>query len=392
MQTRIRQGLIVFQVALSVVLLAGAGLLVRSLINLETFDAGFDRDKVLTVKMTGYSASRTRDQVTAIYGEILERLRQIPGVHSVSYSNFTPMSGKEVGINIAVEGYTPRPGETANERFVGVSPGYFETMGIPLLAGRDFNQSDVQVRSGSYQATTVAIINRTMAHRFFGDINPVGKHFRFVEGKRPPLEIVGVVAASKYNDLREPAVDFFYIPGTHGDIEIRSNVPAKMLAIPLEKVIHSLDGTARIGSIKTLRETIDESLHSDRLIAVLCTIFSMLALTLTCIGLYAALAFDVQRRTSEIGIRMALGAWRGDILQMVVGQGIRLALSGLALGIPAAVATGSLFASLLFGVRRTDPLTFAAISLILLTASTLACYLPARRALHVSPIVALRCD
>ncbi|MGA6955745.1 MAG: ADOP family duplicated permease, partial [Candidatus Acidiferrales bacterium] len=216
-QSRLGSILIVAQVALSMMLLAAAGLLLHSLFNLETFDAGFDRDKVLIVSMSGYSASRTRDQVAQFYAQLLARVKQLPGVHSASYSSFTPISGKEVGVNVVVEGYTLRPGEVANERFVGVSPEYFETMGIPLLAGRDFTEADVHPDSASNLSTTAAIINRTMAHRFFPRASPLGKHFRFVEGNRPPLEIVGVVADSKYNDLREAPADFFYIPGTHGD-------------------------------------------------------------------------------------------------------------------------------------------------------------------------------
>jgi macrolide transport system ATP-binding/permease protein len=389
-RARLGRALIVAQVALSMMLLTGAGLLLRSLFHLETFDTGFDRDNVLTVTMNGYSASRTRDQVAAFFAQLLERVKQLPGVRTASYSSFTPVSGKESGVNVIVEGHTLGPGEVANERFVGVSPGYFETMGIPLLEGRDFTQDDVHANSQSYQATAMAIINRTMARRFFGENNSIGKHFRFVEGNRPPLEIVGVVADSKYNDLREGATDFFYIPGTHGDLEIRASVPEKMLAGPLREAVHSLDLSVTVTSIKTLRARVDESLHPDRLIAVLCGIFSMLALALTCVGLYGTLAFDVAQRTSEIGIRMALGARPRDIFQLVVGQGMRLTLSGLVLGILAALSTGSLLASLLFEVRPADPLTFLGVSLVLFAAAVLACYVPARRAMRVAPMVALR--
>ncbi len=389
-QSRLGRILIVAQVALSMILLAGAGLLLHSLYNLETFDAGFDRDKVSIVTINGYSASRTRDQVAAFYDQLLQRVKQLPEVHSASYSSFAPISGKEVGVNVVVEGYTLRPGEVANERFVGISPGYFETMGIPLLQGRDFAQQEVHPDSPSYQSTSVAIINRTMAHRFFGDSSPLGKHFRFVEGNRPPLEIVGVVADSKYNGLRESPTDFFYIPGTHGDLEIRTNESAATLAGPLRGILQSLDSSVDIVSIKTLREQVDDSLHPDRLIAALCGTFSILALVLTSVGLYGALAFHVARRTSEIGVRMALGAHPRDIFRLVVGQGMRLTVSGLVLGIIAAVGATSPLASLLFGVKRTDPLAFLGVSAVLLFAAGLACYLPARRAMRVDPMTALR--
>ncbi len=389
-QSRLGRILIVAQVALSMILLAGAGLLLHSLYNLETFDAGFDRDKVSIVTINGYSASRTRDQVAAFYDQLLQRVKQLPEVHSASYSSFAPISGKEVGVNVVVEGYTLRPGEVANERFVGISPGYFETMGIPLLQGRDFAQQEIHPDSPSYQSTSVAIINRTMAHRFFGDSSPLGKHFRFVEGNRPPLEIVGVVADSKYNGLRESPTDFFYIPGTHGDLEIRTNESAATLAGPLRGILQSLDSSVDIVSIKTLREQVDDSLHPDRLIAALCGTFSILALVLTSVGLYGALAFHVARRTSEIGVRMALGAHPRDIFRLVVGQGMRLTVSGLVLGIIAAVGATSPLASLLFGVKRTDPLAFLGVSAVLLFAAGLACYLPARRAMRVDPMTALR--
>jgi predicted permease len=389
-QSRMSNALLVAQIALSMVLLAAAGLLLRSLFNLETFDAGFNREKVLTVTMSGYSASRSRDQIARFYVQLLDRVRQLPGVHSASYSSFTPISGKEVGINVVVEGYTLRPGEVANERFVGVSPEYFETMGIPLLAGRDFTEQDVRPDSPSNLSTTAAIINQTMARRFFGNVSPLGKHFHFVEGHRPPLEIVGVVADSKYNDLRESPTDFFYIPGTHGDIEIRTDGSAKTLAGSLPAIFHSLDRSVTITGIRSLREQVDESLHSDRLIAALCAAFSILALVLTCVGLYGALTFNLARRTSEIGIRMALGANQRDIFRLVVGQGLRLTIAGLILGIVAALGTGSLLGSMLFAVKQTDPLTFLGVSIALLCAAALACYIPARRAMRVDPMVALR--
>jgi macrolide transport system ATP-binding/permease protein len=389
-QSRMSNALIVAQIALSMVILAAAGLLLHSLFNLETFDAGFERDKVLMVTMSGYSASRSRDQIAQFYAQLLDRVRRLPGVHSASYSSFTPISGKEVGINVVVEGYTLRPGEVANERFVGVSPEYFETMGIPLLAGRDFTEQDVHPDSPSNLSTSTAIINQTMARRFFGTVSPLGKHFHFVEGNRPPLEIVGVVADSKYNDLRESPTDFFYIPGTHGDIEIRADGSAKTLAGSLPAIVHSFDDSVTITGTRSLREQVDESLHSDRLIAALCATFSILALVLTCVGLYGALAFNIARRTSEIGIRMALGANQRDIFRLVVGQGLRLTIVGLILGIVAALGTGSLLGSMLFAVKQTDPLTFLGVSIALLCAAALACYTPAHRAMRVDPMVALR--
>jgi predicted permease len=389
-RSRLGKILVVAQLTLSMTLLATTGLMLRSLYNLETFDVGFDRDRVLTITMSGYSASRNRGETAAFFDLLLERLRQLPGVHSVSSSGFTPISGKEVGINIEVEGYALKPGEVANVRFVGVSPGYFGTMGIPLLVGRDFTQADVHADSQSYQATKVAVINKTMAQRFFGASNPVGKHIRFVEVNRPPLEIIGVVADSKYNHLRENATDFFYIPGTHGDVEVRTSLPGIKLSDSIREVLSSLDNSVSITEIRTLREQVDESLHPERMVSALCGTFSILAVTLTCVGLYGLLAFDVLRRTSEIGIRMALGAEPRDILQLVVGQGMRLTCLGLALGSLGGIGAGMLLASFLFKVRQTDALTYLGVSVVLFGASALACYLPARRAMLLAPMVALR--
>ena len=321
---------------------------------------------------------------------LLERLKQLPGVHSVSYSGFTPISGKEVGVNIEAEGYTLKPGEVANVRFVGVSPGYFDTIGIPILLGRGFTKADVHADSQSCHATNVAVINKTMAQRFFGGSNPVGKHIRFVEGNRPPLEIVGVVADSKYNDLRESVTEFFYIPGTHGDLEIRTNMPGIKLSDSIREVLSSLDSSASITGIRTLREQVDESLHPERMVSVLCGTFSILALSLTCIVLYGLLAFDVLRRTSEIGVRMALGAEPRDILQLVLGQGMRFTCWGVAFGSLGGVSASMLFARFLFNVRQTDALTYLSVSAVLFGASALACYIPARRATRLAPMAALR--
>ena len=377
--------LVVAQVAFSVSVLIGAGLLLHSLLNLETSDVGLDRDHVLMISMSGHAAGRGASQAADFYDQLLERARTLPGVRSASYSAFSPISGTEVGINVIVEGYALRPGEAANDLFVGVSPGYFDTMGIPLLAGREFTREDVQTKS------PVVIINRTMARRFFGDASPLGKHVQFVEGRHPLMEIVGVVADSKYTDLREKASDFFYTPGGTGRVlDVRAAGNPKLLIGPLRELIHSLDGSVTIASIQTLRQEIDESLHQDYLVAALCSIFSLLALLLACVGLYGTLSFSVARRTNEIGVRMALGATPRHIFRLVVGQGMKLTVAGLLLGGACAIASASILASLLFGVKQADPLTLAVVSALFIGAAIVACAVPARRAMRVDPMVALR--
>jgi putative ABC transport system permease protein len=239
-----------------------------------------------------------------------------------------------------------------------------------------------------------------MARHFFRDQDPIGRHFQLTPGGTlGPIEIVGVVGDSRYNDLREQTPDFFYLcksesaPGwsVNSTLNIRSTLdPEKTLATPLRNIIASLDNEVSITSMKTLRERVDESLVQDRLVAALCGTFSFLALGLTCIGLYGVLALNVARRTGEIGVRMALGATRGSIFRWVVGEGMRLLLVGLALGLGAGLASAGLLRKLLFGVGLADPATLGVICLLLLTSGLLACYLPARRATGVDPMIALR--
>jgi predicted permease len=395
--TRRRGGMLVVvgQVSLSVTILAGAGLLLHSLINLETFDVGFNRDNVLAINFNGSGPGRTPEQINTFYDQLIERTRNLPGVRSVSISAYTQTTGV-MGLNVEVEGHPVSSAEESHVFFNTVTPAYFETLGIPVLEGREFTNQD------SGNSPMVAIINRTMARHYFGDESPLGKRLNFDTGKKwPVMEIVGVVADSKYNDLREASTDFVYVnrtqlrtlhPATNvvGVLDVRANGNAKTLGGPLRDTLHSLDSSAKITSIKTLRERIDESLHQDRLIAALCGIFSLLALTLTCVGLYGTLSFSVVRRTNEIGVRMALGARPSDIFRLVIGQGMRLVIVGLVIGAAGALASASLLAKLLFGVKGADPVTFAGVSLLLIAAAILACYLPALRAMRVDPLVALR--
>jgi predicted permease len=385
---------VVIQVALSGMVLAGAGLLLHSLYNLETYDMGFDRDHVMAISFGCCAAGRTPEQSAALFEQMIAKAKSLPGVRSAGFSGYSQTTA-EVGINVAVEGFSTRSVEEQHAFFNSVSDGYFETLGIPILAGRDFSDHD------NASAPLAAIINRTMARHYFGDTNPIGRRFKFVEGRWPPLEIVGVVADSVYNDLREQTPDFIYLSrqqgralhpaaGIYGVLDVRAIGKASALSGPLRDLVRSFDSSAEITYIKTLRNVIDESLHDDRLIATLCGIFSLLALVLTCVGLYGTLSFNVVRRTNEIGIRMALGARPGNIFALVIGQGLRLVIFGLVIGAAEALASASLLAKLLFGVKGADPATFVGVSVLLILAAIAACYVPARRAMRVDPMVALR--
>jgi predicted permease len=384
----------VIQVALAGTVLSGAGLLLHSLYNLETYDMGFDRDHVIAISFSCCATGRTPEQSSAAFEQMIAKAKSLPGVRSAGFSGYSQTTA-EVGINVAVEGFSLRSVDEQHAFFNSVTSGYFETLGIPILAGRDFSEHD------NADAQLAAIINRTMARHYFGNTNPIGKRFKFVEGRWPPLEIVGVVADSVYNDTREQTPDFIYLSrqqqralhpttGIYGVLDVRAIGKASALSGPLRDLVRSFDSAAEITYIKTLRNVIDESLHDDRLITTLCSIFSLLALALTCVGLYGTLSFSVVRRANEIGIRMALGARPGNIFALVIGQGIRLVIFGVVIGAAGALASASLLTKLLFGVKGADPVAFVGTSVLLILAAVAACYVPARRAMRVDPMVALR--
>jgi predicted permease len=394
---RLGSALVIIQIAISLVLIAGAGLLVRTLHNLETMNPGFNRSDVLLFEFdpskTGYKGERAAQ----LRREVLGRLLHLPGVSSASFSFLTPISGGGWD-NVArsVEGYTPYPGENMDIFLNAVGPRFFKTLGTPLLLGRDFSPED---RSAS---TLLALVNETMALRFFGHRNPIGKHFRLGpwSGKRG-YEIIGVVGDERYLRLREsvPPTAYLYIPQlpqvegafpSGVTFEVRSAVPPMSLAAPVGHILQSVDSRLRPTAVRTLAEQVDESLSQDELLSKLSSFFALLALALASIGLYGTMSYAVTRRAHEIGIRIAVGARKGDVLRLVVGQGMILTLVGLAGGISAALGVTRFLASLLYGVKPTDPLTFAAVSLILAGVALLACYIPARRATKVDPIEAVR--
>ncbi len=393
-QARLGGLLVVGQVAMSVTVLVAGGLLLHSLLNLETMDVGFDRDHILVLDMSG-SVTRTPDQVKNFYDQLFEKAAALPGVRSVTLSSFAPVSDRVIGINLrVVDGYTARSGEEMKVFLVGVMPGYFRTLGVRLLQGRDFVPQDFPSKPQVSSVPRVVIVNRGLAQHYFGDQDPIGKRLHTVEGNGT-WEIIGVVADSKYLSLREDATDFVYLgmgtpSAVRSTLSVRASGSLASLRSALPELIQSLDSSVRVKRIATLQERIDDSLHADRLVAVLCGTFSLLALTLTCVGLYGVLSFSVARKTSEIGIRMALGAEPGNIFRLFVGRGMKLVMVGLVIGLAAALVATSLLKSLLFGVGRGDPITYLGICLLLALAAFAACFLPARRATRVDPLVALR--
>ena len=372
------------QIATSAIVLVAAGLLLHSLFNLETYNLGFDADHVVAVTLSGKAAT------PALYDQLSDRANHLPGVKAAAYSALLPLRGEVLGINISVPGYTPRSAAETHAFFNDVSPGYFQAMRIPLLAGRDFTPQDAAI-----QPPRVAIINRTMAQHYFAGKDPVGSALTSAEGvSRPALRIIGVVADSVYLDLREKPGDIFYLPYGRGTVRaslvLRASGNPATLAGAARDLIRSLGRSVKIESIETMRHQVNESLHEDRLIGALCAVFAALALLLTSVGIYGVLSFQVARRTNEIGIRVALGANRRDIFALVLRRGMRILVAGLAVGVAGALGITRVMAHMLFGVSSSDLLTYAAVGLVLLLAALAALYFPARRALRVDPMVALR--
>jgi predicted permease len=380
--------LVVAETAACLVLLLGAGLFVRSLINLKTFDAGFERNRVMQVGIDWSATGRQGAQLADAHRRVLQRFDAVPGVRSASLSAGSFHDSLTNYCCVSVAGATPAQGNDGSVRLNYVMPRYFETMGTLLLAGRDFNEHDTAT------SRKVVVISETAARRFFGSANPIGGHFS--DGDK--VEIVGVAKDAKYYDLREPASPMVYYPLSQSDPKNANTVEVRLLpdistgnvSTALRKALEVELPEAGEPQMSMLSETVDESIAPDLAIAKLSGFFGVLAMALACIGVYGVTSYAVARRTSEIGIRMALGARRADVLRMVLREAILLAVAGVAIGLPAAVLPGRWIASMLFGLRPYDPATLALAAAMMLMVALTAGYIPARRAAAVDPMVALR--
>jgi putative ABC transport system permease protein len=319
----------------------------------------------------------------------VEQLLRIPGVQAVSYSNFGPIAGSARRCCVSVEGYVPGPDEDKNLRMQEVSAGYFRATGIAMLAGRDFRDTD---RKG---APKVAIVNETMARHYFGPTNPIGKHFSWSSKGPKDVEIIGLVADAKYDSLRQETPRLAYVAAEQegrgpSSVEIRASSP-KVIA-DCRAAILAVNPKIKIRSIQPLSEAVNDTLSAERLLGWLAAGIGVLALVLTSIGLYGVLAYAVARRTPEFGMRMAMGAGRSAILQMVLSDGLVLVGAGLAVGLITALFLSKLAASVLFGVEPRDALTYIGAAATLLLVALGASYGPARRATAIEPVAALRYD
>ena len=386
------RALVVGQVALSLVLLVGAGLFLRTLVNLTNVDMGFDKHNVLVFGIEPASVGYKEDsRLTRLYQEIERRVSAIPGVRAASFSFFTFNQGAW-----SEDAWTPEesPEAKGNREVVynKVGRGFFSAMGLKLLSGRTFDQQD------SENSPKVAVINETMARLFFPNESPLGRRFRTDGPDAKPENdriVVGVARDAKYMALKERPWPAAYLPysqepGYLWNFEVRYSGDAGSTAPAVRQVIHDVDPRLPVTGAGTLAEQVDRSVVDQRLTAQLSSFFSLVAVFLACIGIYGLMSYAVVHRTNEIGIRVALGAQQGQVLRLIMRQGLVLAASGVAVGIALALIFTRLLRSLLFGVQPFDPVTFIGVAFLLTLIALAACYLPARRAMRVDPVVALR--
>jgi predicted permease len=384
----LRNGLVVLQVALSLVLLICAGLFMRSLRAASTADPGFNAENVLVTRMEMSSVKMGREEEQLFYRRVQEQVSALPNVRSTALAYIIPISGGGMRTGVEIEGYQPQPKEDTELNTNIISPNYFKTLGIPLLQGRDFNAEDIKGAPG------VVIINEEFARRYFSGANPVGKRIR-TDSEGPYLEVVGVAKNAKYRGLLEEPLPFFYTPVAQNGMEsmsliVRTDVDPLAVLPSVRAELKSLNKNLTLYQINSLSAQLADALSNERMVAVLLGVFGGAALLLAAVGLYGVMSYAVARRTHEIGVRMALGAQPGDIMKLVLWQGMVLLLIGSLVGLAAAFALTRLMASLLYGVSATDPVTFVGITLLLGSVALLACYIPARRATKVDPMIALR--
>ena len=389
------KALVTSQVAISLLLLIGAGLFLRTLHNLQNVDLGYSREKLLLVRVDAVAGGYKGTGIGAVYRQLLDRFRAIPGVRAVTASENGLFSGTESGDRITVEGYTPKKEGDDSARFDQVGPNYFSVVGIPVTLGREIGPEDNET------AAPVCVINDAMARFYFSGRNPIGMHItdEFPD-TRTTFRIVGVAKDARDHRLRGEIPRRFYIPLFHplGDypsavnFELRTFADPEAVMATVRREIQSVDKALPILSLRTLGDLLDRSTGQERLIAELSTFFGALALVLASIGLYGVLSYAVGRRTNEIGIRMALGARPGAVVWMFLRETLVLIAAGCIVGLGAALAATRLVASNLFGVKPADPATLALATAVIAGVALAAGYLPARRAAAVDPVTSLRCE
>jgi predicted permease len=383
------RGIVVAQVALSLVLMVGAGLFLRTLVNLNNIDPGFNRENVLRLNIDSTFIGLKPDdpRLAAMFQQIEARVSALPGVKAASFSSFTFHEGSWSDAMIV-------PGMPGNEKIAVhqnvVGNGYFATMQIPLLAGRTFSSAD----TGKSQH--VAVLSEHVAKTLFPPGNPIGRRFRIGDDKPENyFEVIGIVKDVKFNALREKGTYVNYLsylqsPWSYGDFEVRYSGEVSAISGSVQRAIHSVNRSLPITQVTTLDEQVDRSMTNQRLVAQLSAFFGLVAVFLCCIGIYGLMAYVVSRRTNEIGIRMALGAGRSHVRWMVMREIVILVVAGIAIGIPVTVFGSRLIGNMLYGLRGTDPVSLVVSVSLLLAVALFAGYFPARKASRVDPMIALR--
>jgi len=390
---RLRSALVVSEIALTLILLIGAGLLIRSFSRLMRVSPGFNTNNVLTV---GVAVPRSRGasvaETSAFYDELFKRIEALPGVESVGAVTRLPLTAAGVSTTIDIEGRAVPVAERPEVEFRRASRDYFRTLGIPVLKGRSFNEQD---RAGS---ASVVIINEAAARLFWPDEEPVGRRIKTIPNPAAPWStIIGVVGDVRHFGLDAEPRPELYISFDQGPpsgpfLVIRTSGDPLSAVGAVRAQIQSINKDQPLGSIQTMAQVLDASVAARRFNMLLLGLFAGLALALAAVGVYGVISYSVSQRTQEIGVRMALGAQARDVLGLILGQGLKMVVAGVALGLVAALAVTRIMSSLLYGIGATDPTTFIVISLLLAGVAMTACYVPARRATKVDPITALRSE
>jgi predicted permease len=383
----LRSGLVILQVSLSFLLLVGAGLLMQSLQRIRNLNPGFATHEVLFTAVDLRGAGYDIPRAKAFDDELVERVQALPGVESVALARSTPLSyGSYSSSPIAVDGYQATPDEQPTVQYNEVGPGYFATVGIPLLEGREFTRADNET------GALVAIVNDVMAAQYWRGDDPVGKRLQ-VKGQW--LQVVGVAKVSKYQSVRENPKPFFYVPlrqdfSVGASLNIRTRLPVDVLSLELAREVHALDANLAPYEVISLQEQLDRSTSAQRVAVTLLGILGGLALSLAIVGLYAVMSYTVSQSSREFGLRMALGAGAAALLRQVMTRGLILTATGVLLGTAAALGSTRLMGNLLFKVSPRDPLAFGFACVVMIVASLAACFLPAWRATRTDPARALR--
>jgi putative ABC transport system permease protein len=396
---RFRNSLVVVQMAFAVLLLVGAGLMLRSLWSLQRIPIGFDPSNVLTMRVSLPAASyASPEQVIGFYERLIDRVRTLPGVRTAGAARLLPLGSTIGDFGLTVEGYVPPPGTGAKGDWQIVTDGYLEAMGERLVRGRSITPADTS------DGQLVALVNEELARRYFAGRDPLGGRFKIGGGpSRPWVTVVGIVADVRHNGITEVIKEKFYVPHRQWHKSVGNPIRSMALVVktstdpmglvgPIRREVRSLDTNLPVANVQTMSEVVGATLSSPRFTGLLLVAFAGIALALSAIGIYGVLSYLVSRRTREIGIRLAIGAGRGQVLRMVLGNGLMLALAGVALGLALALVGARFMRTMLYGIGPADPVTFAAVGVTLSLVAVLSSLVPAWRATRVNPVVALKAE